>query len=286
MRIFGFSFNRSKDQLSRFERLSLIAEGGMSKVYRCRDRESDKIVALKVLKPETAEWVQQFKKLWRAEEGKIALRLNDPNVVHTLDYGHTEDNTYWISMEFVDAPNLKTLLGRSDPQVKERRLDIVLQSGRALSYIHREGLIHRDFCPKNILFDTQGVVKIIDFGLTVPVSVRLKKGMGRSGTASYMAPEQIRRVGVDQRADIYAFGISAFEILTGRFPFPAARSRARRLEQQLNIELPPLSEVDSTVPPGVHEVIEKCVEKDPDSRYNSMGDVMIAIRRAMGMSPG
>jgi serine/threonine protein kinase len=277
-----FDFKTGRKQYpEHFEPVCRLAEGGMSTVWKAKDLENGQTVALKVLRADSAEMMAKFREVWQAEEGQIALRLVHPNVVRTLKYGHTKDEVYWLAMELVEGPNLETLIGRKDRAVRMNRFDMVQQAARGLNYIHREGLIHRDFCPKNVLFDPEGKIKIIDFGLTIPVIDRPGWLRDRSGTASYMAPEQIRRGTLDQRCDIYSFGISAYEILTSCRPFPARKLRMRKLEQHLNIEPIPITEADRTVPAQLQPVIDKCIAKDPDSRYKNMEEVLRDFSRAL-----
>jgi serine/threonine-protein kinase len=165
-----------------------------------------------------------------------------------------------------------------------------MQTGSGLEYIHREGLIHRDFCPKNVLVAKDGTPKIIDFGLTIPASARHRALVTRAGTASYMAPEQIRNQQVDARTDVYAFGVSVFEILTFRRPFPRSADRTRRMQTHLNVRPRPLRQLEPELPVELEDVIKKCIAKDRDMRYKSMREVMRdledAIEIAVSRSPG
>jgi serine/threonine protein kinase len=168
-----------------------------------------------------------------------------------------------------------------DRRATENRFDLVLQLGEGLSYIHTQGLIHRDFCPKNVLYASEGTVKIIDFGLTIPASVQSRTVISRAGTASFMAPEQVRNQAVDARADIYAFGLSAFQVLTGRRAFPTTSSRGRRMQDHLNIQPMGLREADPELPEELETVVGKCIEKNRELRYKSMADVMKDLREAV-----
>jgi len=261
--------------------VSEIARGGMSRIWKVRHRASGQVYALKVLTPETVELMDLCQALFSAEEGQIALRLEHPNVIRTLDYGRSRGNHYYIVMEYVDGPNLAKLITVEWLRVRQRRFDLVMQVGTGLAYIHAQGLIHRDFCPKNVLLAPDGTAKVIDFGLTVPASVKVRSLLARSGTASYMAPEQIRGQPLDGRADVYAFGVSAFEILTGRRPYPASPDRGRRMQDHLNIEPMRLRQAAPELPGQLEAVVAKCVEKDRDLRYKSMADVMRDLQLAV-----
>jgi len=280
--IIGLIWRRRPDRSKRYELLEEIARGGMSTVWKARRRESGQVLAVKVLKPGSAALMRLYRKRFRTHEGRIALELDHPNVIRTYDYGRWERKTYYIAMEFIDGPNLERLIRLQEPGVRQARLGIVMQVARGLSYIHKMGLIHRDFCPKNVLYSAEGVAKIIDFGLTIPAKARRRAGGHRAGTASYMAPEQIRRLAVDERTDIYAFGVSAFEILTGRQPFPEAHSKRGRMELRLNLEPASLAEVDPTLPAQMDAILHKCIEKQPHLRYKSMDEVIEALEGVPG----
>lgn len=276
---FLFPGRKKKKKASRYRRVEKVATGGMSEVWKARDTETGAICALKILEAETVELKRKFSKIFAAEEGKIALCLDHPNVVHTFDYGEA-DGYYFIVMEFIDGPDLANLITMRDPRVTENRFDLIIQGGRGLKYIHQKRLIHRDFCPKNILYDSTGTAKIIDFGLTIPAASRPRRMVDMSGTASYMAPEQIRRHNLDARTDIYAFGVTAFEILTGERPFPPTSNRERKLQYHLNVAPKRLRDVDEALPDELDGIVAKCIEKDPDLRYNSMTEVMRDLQRA------
>ena len=278
---FLFSRQKEKKKASRYEPIEVIATGGMSEVWKARDKETGGICALKYLEAESVELRHKFQKIFSADEGQIALQMDHPNVVHTFEYGNYKDK-YYIVMEFIDGPTLTWLIVQRDERVTgDNRFDVLLQAGRGLDYIHKQGLIHRDFCPKNILYDTDGTAKTIAFGLSTPAASRPTKLVDMSGTASYMAPEQIRRQDLDARTDIYAFGISAFEILTGERPFPTTSNRERKLQNHLNVEPKRVRDIDPCLPEALDDVVAKCIEKDPDARYNSMTEVMRDIQRGM-----
>ncbi len=280
-------FLRGKNsELDEYTFEELIAEGGMGKVWKARHRPTDRIYAVKIMKPETAETREKFRKIWAADEGQIALTLKHPNVVETYHYGE-DDRRYFVVMEFIDGRNVAELICYRPARVQQHRFTIVVQSGRGLHHLHSRGLVHRDFCPKNIMLNSENRAKLIDFGLTIPAVDRPESKMDLAGTASYMAPELIRRTGVDARSDIYAFGVSAFEILTGRRPFPAASTQDRRLTAHLNMEPRRLTDVDPDLPQELGDTIAKCMEKKPDRRYNSMEEVLKQIVRAtQGASTG
>jgi serine/threonine protein kinase len=266
-----------RNRFSHFKLLTPVAHGGMGKVWKAEDRHTGMTVAVKIMEPETAEIIRKIKSLFGSEEGEVALQLNHPNVVRTYEFGHV-GRRYYVVMEFIDGPNLKHMILADEPRLKGRRMDICLQIGRGLTYIHHRGLVHRDFSPKNVLLNRKNVVKIIDFGLTIPADVKQMRGVDQSGTASYMAPEQVRRQEVGVRADIYAFGITAYEIMSGRRPFPEHAEQRRKMEQHLNIPALPLRDVCPNMPRQLEDLLSQCIEKDPSARPPTMDAVLKDLR--------
>jgi serine/threonine protein kinase len=276
-----FLFSRDRKRYGGYELQEEIARGGMSRVWKARKPGDEQVYAVKVLTPESVETMARFRAVFETEEGEIALRLNHPNVIKTYDFGRLGKGAYYIVMEFVDGPNLETLVVLESPRIARVRFDLVLQMGAGLQYIHEQGLIHRDFCPKNVLFGSDDVAKIIDFGLCVPTVMQERTFMARAGTASYMAPEQVRSQPLDVRADIYAYGMSAFVVLTNRRPFPRTQSRSRRMQDHLNIQPLRLRQLCPELPQELEDVIQKCIAKDRQMRYKSMDAVMRDMRAAV-----
>ncbi len=283
-RFLDFIFFRDKNRYGGYELVEEVARGGMSRIWKARHPETGQVCAIKILTPESVETQERFRRLFETGEGEIALRLNHPNVIRTFDYGRERKGEYYICMEFVDGPNLGTLTVAGSQRVRKNRFDLVMQLGGGLRYIHEMGLIHRDFCPKNVLLNEQDVPKIIDFGLTIPAQLKHRALVTRAGTASYMAPEQIRNQKVDARADIYAYGVSTFEILTFRSPFPKANTRRRRMEHHLNVRPLHLKRFDADLPEELDRVIQKCIAKDRDMRYKSMDEVMKDLHAAVQLA--
>ncbi|MFO8007395.1 MAG: serine/threonine-protein kinase [Candidatus Brocadiia bacterium] len=280
-RFLDFIFSRGRGRYGGYELIEEIARGGMSRIYKARHPETGELCALKVLTPESVETQNRFRRLFEAEEGQIALQLDHPNVINTFDYGRGPKGDYYIAMEFVDGPNLESLIVVEARRLEQTRFDVCLQIGDGLRHIHEQGLIHRDFCPKNVLYPREGRPKIIDFGLTIPATARDRAVVTRAGTASYMAPEQVRNQQVDVRTDIYAFGVSVFEVLTFRRPFPRRDDATRRMLTHLNVQPLPLRKVAPELPVELEQVVQKCVAKERELRYKSMADVMKELRRGV-----
>ncbi|MHC4591908.1 MAG: serine/threonine protein kinase [Planctomycetota bacterium] len=283
-RFLDFLFSRRSKAYGGCKLLSEVARGGMSRIWQAKHLETGRVCAVKILTPESAEVMDTFKKAFEADEGAIALRLDHPNVIRTFDYGRGRGSEYYIVMEYVDGPTLETMIIVEYPRVAKQRSDLLLQMGAGLHYIHQQGLIHRDLCPKNVLYGREGTIKIIDFGLTIPAGLKIRAAAARAGTASYMAPEQIRSQPVDVRADIYAFGLSAFEVLTGKRPFPMAGDRGQRMRDHLNVEPLRLRQAAPELPAQLERVIHKCIAKDRDLRYKSMAEVIEELKAALDIA--
>ena len=268
------SFFGGRKGLNKYHLDSEIARGGMSVVYRAhlRDREH-RVVAIKLITPKFAAVAERLEEIFhKGSEGEVAASLRHRNVVYTIEYGRF-GKQYFIVMELIDGPNLKQLIDTGDPHWRDNRFRIVLEAGRGLQYIHQNRLVHRDFCPKNILLGGDNLAKLIDFGLAIPISFR-KWHWDRSGTPSYMAPEQVRGQRVDVRTDVYAFGISAYEILTGRRPFKESKTRFGRMTPHLNIEPPPPRDLDADIPVALNHIILRAMQKNKTKRYQSMDALM------------
>lgn len=251
-----------------------VAKGGMSVVYHAIRKSDGAEVAIKVITPEFTQLAEKLEEIFdKGSEGEIALSLRHRNVVRTYEFGHS-GREYYIVMEFVDGPNLKQLIDQGHERWSRDRLGIGLQVGRGLEYIHKNNLVHRDFCPKNVLLDHEGTAKIIDFGLAIPAHLKQKWRWDRSGTAAYMAPEQVRGQKVDQRTDVYAYGVSLYEILTGRRPFPDDRDRFRKMAVHLNIQPVSPRHYNRNIPVALEHVLLKAMAKNPEDRYPSISAML------------
>ena len=251
-----------------------VAKGGMSTVYEGRRKSDDARVAIKIITPEFTQLAEKLEEIFdRGSEGEIALSLRHPNVIRTYEYGH-KGRQYFILMEFIDGPNLKQLIDNGSALWSENRLQIAIQAARGLAYIHKHRLIHRDFCPKNILLQSDGTVKIIDFGLAIPAQLKHGWRWDRSGTAAYMAPEQVRGQKVDERTDVYAYGVSMYEILTGRRPFPDDPDRYRKMAVHLNIEPTSPRLYNRNIPVALEHILFRAMAKDREDRFPTV-EVML-----------
>jgi len=258
--------------------LDHVGSGGMADVYRAVDKTETMEVALKVLKPEGIRVVEQLKKTGAPSEGEIGLHFSHPSVVQTYEHAQWRSSHY-IALEMLDWASLSDLITHRSPLLRARRYATVRKMCQGIAHIHDRGFIHRDICPKNALIDANGDPKIIDFSLTVPRDLGGKGADKRSGTPSYMAPEQVRAKSFDVRSDLYSFGVTMYEVLTWKHPF-RSRQKERSMAAHLNVQAPPPSHHDHSIPQAVDAVILRAMAKEPQDRFQSIGELMAAMEES------
>jgi serine/threonine protein kinase/tetratricopeptide (TPR) repeat protein len=254
----------------RYEILKSLGEGGMGAVYKARDRELDRLVALKVIRPELArhaEILQRFKR-----ELILARQVTHKNVIRIFDLGVT-GNIKFITMEYVEGQDLKSLLGRQKFTVPQA-VDIMCQVCRGLEAAHAENVIHRDLKPQNIMVDQQGKVLVMDFGLAHSVEERGMTQTGAlMGTPDYMSPEQAKGEKADARSDLFTMGIIFYELLTGALPFQADSLLGMLLARTQN-RAKPVREINPDVPPVVSDIVSKCLAVNAAERYQTASELL------------
>src|SRR5580698_3299241 len=260
----------------RFKITALIARGGMGKVYRAEQAPLGRVCAIKVLNPSYAgEHDPEFHKRFFLE-ASIASKLTHPNTVTIFDYGRTEDDIYYMAMEYLEGHTLHRAIREAGHFPEERAAHIARQICRALREAHSLGVIHRDLKPANIFLvehgDEADFVKVLDFGLVKNVGQGPGEELTRVGvfvgSPKYMAPEQIRGDKVDARTDIYALGTILYEMLAGKVPF-ARESTVHIMVAQVNEPPPPIRTMNpnAQVSPALEEAIMRCLAKDPEQRF-------------------
>jgi serine/threonine-protein kinase len=256
--------------------------GGMSHVYRAKDSVLGRVVAVKVLTdsgmadPETkARFLQ---------EARMASNIQHENIISVYDFGEDQGRPYMV-MEFLDGESLRDALKNEHMGDVNNRLRIALQAGRALDYIHTKKIIHRDIKPENINLDSTGKVKLMDFGIAKREGVQLTRAGFTLGTPYYMAPEQVLGRPLTPQADVYAYGILIFELLTGAKPVMGEsieRIFQVILYEPLNLE--PLKDVK--IPPALVGIVGRCTEKQPEKRPPSVGSVCDELERILMEATG
>ena len=262
--------------LGPFRIIGLLGVGGMATVYQAYDSSLERDVALKVLPPEYLH-DESFARRFR-QEARVVARLEHPNIVPIYASG-IDQGTPWMSMRLLGGGSLGALLSRVRPGL-EQTVQTLRGVADALDYAHARGIIHRDIKPTNILLDRADHVCVADFGLAYMMDFGLS--MTRTGTVAgtpqYMAPEQGLGKTVDHRSDIYSLGIVAFEMLTGAVPF-TADSPVAVLLKHVNEPLPVVA--PETAPGAVIRAVRKALEKDPESRWSSAGEFVLALERGL-----
>jgi serine/threonine protein kinase/class 3 adenylate cyclase len=266
---------------SRYEALFQVGTGGMGIVYKVRDKETNEIVALKVLRSEIAADPTMKENLKR--EVCLARRVTHKNVCRIHEFNRSNGTAY-ISMEFVEGESLLSALQRSGPLAWNEALKIVRQICAGLGEAHAQGIVHRDLKPANIMMDRSGVVKIMDFGIAHPFQGTGQMTGTLMGTAAYMAPEQVELKSTDARTDIYALGLLLYEIVTGSPAFSGDTPIAVALKQLREFPKLPRA-IASTLPPHAEAVILKCMEKDPSKRFQAMDELAAALRSHAHVRP-
>ncbi|MBK6461528.1 MAG: serine/threonine protein kinase [Myxococcales bacterium] len=277
----------------RFRITRLIARGGMGKVYLAEQSPLGRLCAIKVLNPSYNGGAEpEFHKRFFLE-ASVTSRLSHPNTVTIFDYGVTEDDYYFMAMEYLEGQTLYQAIRRDGFITEERAVNIVSQICRGLREAHAIGVIHRDLKPANIFLvkhgDESDFVKILDFGLVKNVLEKAEDQITQTGlfmgSPKYMAPEQIHGAAVDARTDIYSLGVVLCELLTGKVPFDRATS-VSILMAHVSESPPPLAELkpDIVASIEVEDIVHRCLAKNPDDRYASMDDLLLALRVAAGVS--
>jgi eukaryotic-like serine/threonine-protein kinase len=267
---------------SRYQVIEILGEGGMGAVYKARDLELDRVIALKVIRPELAsnpEILQRFK-----QELILARQVTDRNVIRIFDLGEAEGIKF-ITMEYVEGESLYSILRRQGKVAVSEAVEIMKQTLSGLQAAHREGVIHRDLKPGNIMRDTQGRIVVMDFGLARSLE---GDGMTRTGTMmgtmEYMSPEQAQAKELDARSDIFTVGLICYELLTGKMPYHADSVVASLLKRMQERAAPP-SDWDASIPQPVSELVSKCLERDPANRWQSAQEILDRVDEIQGKRP-
>ena len=281
-------------QVGHYQILSRLSEGGMGIVYKARDTRLNRMVALKVLPPELLNDPERKRRF--VQEAKAASSLNHPNIITVYDIV-SDDGVDFIVMEYVAGQTLAEILARGRLALDDA-LKVAIQIASALAAAHGAGVVHRDLKPGNIMVDAQSIVKVVDFGLA---KLTARKVFGKPsdtqttqtniptateegailGTVAYMSPEQAEGKLVDGRSDIFSFGALLYELLTRRKAFQADSSLAI-LTAILREDPKPASSVARGIPPELDRIVERCLRKDPERRFQSAADLKVTLEDLRG----
>jgi beta-lactam-binding protein with PASTA domain/tRNA A-37 threonylcarbamoyl transferase component Bud32 len=261
---------------SRYEIQREVAQGGMAEVYLARDQLLNRPVALKALFPEYARepsFVERFRR-----EAQAAANLNHPNIVAIYDWGQ-ESGTYFIVMEYVEGRSLRDLVRSESPLDPNQAAEITAEIASALAFAHRNGVVHRDVKPGNVLLTRSGNVKVTDFGIArAGASDGLTQTGSVMGTATYFSPEQAQGLPVDGRSDVYSLGVVLYEMVTGGAPFTGDSPVAVAYKHVREDPVGP-SQRNADVPRDLEQIIMTALSKDVDQRYQTADDLRADLLR-------
>lgn len=263
---------------NRYVLLEKIGQGGMALVYKARCQLLNRYVAVKILRPDFTmdeEFIKKFKR-----ESMAAASLSHPNIVGIYDVGQ-EDGIYYIVMEYVQGKTLKEYINEKGKLDYKEALNITNQIASALDNAHKNGIIHRDIKPHNILITDDHIVKVTDFGIArASSSVTMTNTGSVMGSVHYFSPEQARGGFVDQRTDIYSLGVVLYEMLTGKLPYDAESPITIALKHIQDSFIEPLN-LDSSIPMAVNDIVLKSMEKEMSKRYQSAREMIDDISKAL-----
>jgi serine/threonine protein kinase len=262
----------------RFELIGRTGQGSMSKVWRARDRKLGRVVCLKVLdKLKTAKFEARFTGMKKPSEGAILTALRHVNVVQTFEHGLTTNKEPYLVMELIEGMGLNFMVETSSPHLKGNRIKLLTQIADGLEYTHKQGYLHRDICPRNIMVTQDGIVKIIDFGLAIPYRPEFCKPGNRTGSTNYLAPELIKRQTTDHRVDLFMLGVTAYEVFTGNLPWEKGESLHTALSHVNNVGRNPL-DIMPELDKKTAAFLTKAIERDPRERFQDAAEFREALK--------
>src|SRR6266436_6542621 len=266
----------------RYEILALLGQGGMGAVYKARDTELDRLVALKIIRPELTtnpEILKRFK-----QELILARQVTHRNVIRIFDLGQA-DGFKFITMEYLEGQDLRGVLRAKGKLTPEEAARVILQICRALEAAHGEGVIHRDLKPQNIMLDANGRAYVMDFGIARSAYL---PGMTQTGalvgTPEYMSPEQAKGEKLDERSDLFSLGTILYELIIGHSPYYSDTPLAT-LWKRIQEKAKPLNEIDPTVPKPLSDIVAKALEIEPENRFATAHEFAQHLESFLGISP-
>ena len=273
-------FSGSKVDISkRFALLREAISGTMSNFYMAREMSTRKIVGLKILDlQKTAFFESRFKGLKKPCEGEIAVQFKHPLIVETYEYGITTEGAQYLVMEFLEGAGMNSLLVAHGKLLEGRRVKFIRQTAEALAFVHDAGFIHRDVCRRNLILTGDGeTLKLTDFGLSVPATAPFMQPGNRTGTPNYMAPEVVRRRATDQRLDVFAFGVTAYEICTFELPWVRGPTGLAAMRHDTDPAVD-IRRYRPNINPKLAGAINSCIEPEVDRRCPSIKRFLHMIR--------
>ena len=265
---------------NRYEILEEVGLGGMATVYKAKDHVLNRLVAVKVLKDEfttDTDFIKRFN-----TEAQAAASLSHPNIVSIYDVGHEdENNLYYIVMELVQGKTLKEIINDEGALSWKWAVNIAMQIASALELAHKNGIIHRDIKPHNIIITEDGIAKVTDFGIAKAVSNSTITAFGTTiGSVHYFSPEQAKGGFTDAKSDLYSLGVVMYEMLTGKVPFDADTPVSVALKHMQEDPKEPI-ELNPEIPTAVNQIVMKAMQKEPSARYQSATEMLHDLSKAL-----
>src|ERR1700736_3475660 len=258
----------------RYDILEALGQGGMNDAYKARDRETGRLVVLKIPFDSLIGDPATFSRYQR--ELEIGKRLHHPNIQEFIADGRLDGGIApYLVLEFVDGTLLREYLRAHAPLPVDEAINITVQLAGALQYCHEAGVVHRDLKPENVLIEQDGTVKLVDFGIALLKGARrltFRRLSSGFGTPDYMAPEQVQGDRGDARTDIYAVGVMVYEMLTGEVPYQGDSPLAV-MSQRVTTDAPLLRSKRPDLPPALEAVVWRALRREPAERYASMADL-------------
>ena len=265
---------------NRYEILEEVGLGGMATVFKAKDHVLNRLVAVKVLKDEfttDTEFVKRFN-----TEAQAAASLSHPNIVSIFDVGHEEENNlYYIVMELIQGKTLKEIINSERKLTWKWAVNIAMQIASALEIAHKNGIVHRDIKPHNIIITEDGIAKVTDFGIAKAVSNSTITAFGTTiGSVHYFSPEQAKGGYTDAKSDLYSLGVVMYEMLTGKVPFDADTPVSVALKHMQEEAKEPI-ELNEEIPTAINQIVVKAMQKEPTARYQSATEMLHDLSQAL-----
>ena len=257
--------------------LGKVREGSMSYLFKARDDDTGQVVAVKVQKPEARKPVDKLEAIYGDfTEGQITAAFDHSNVVKCFDHGDL-GGSHFLVLEYLEGVTFASLMGGDAKRLDGRRIPMLLQAAQGLAHVHSRRFTHNDVCLKNVFVTGNDQVKLIDFGLATPL-MNAPALRSRMGTVEFLAPDLLKREPCDHRADVFAWGVVAYEVLCGHWPFESPEQH-QTLNKILNVRPVPLDRRVATIPAEVSNLVLRCLEKEPPKRLASINTAVGVLER-------
>jgi serine/threonine-protein kinase len=266
------------EKFGRFELHELVNSGGMADLFLASDENKQTVAIRRLQKTGMFDFTTR-RRFVRGCEVLSQIHSHD-FIITYFEHGKIDGSLY-LAMEYIEGNNLKLLAADGDPVLGENIGNVLIESAQALEHVHDSGFIHLDFKPENILLSRNAALRLVDFDLSIPKPPEPVVTKNNPGTPAYMSPEQLLRKPIDHRVDIFAFGVTAFELLTGQKPFPGENAdEIVRLQLDRSTFRSP-RELNPDIPASLEKIILKCLDQNPDKRYPLMTMVVHELQSAL-----